>query len=157
MPKLRVFVICESVIYDDESKIASLISLFSTLQVGIAGEVPSNAAMPKNWAIFTAWDAEPEDGGKDFVQCTRILWPDGSNFVTRKEHKFSFESDKPHHQYRLRLNGFPMGQEGPYEVVVWLEMDGKTVVQPKSVTMHVIHKRVKENENQESESASPTT
>ncbi len=59
-----------------------MIALFSkivaTVPVG-SPEIPANAVIPKEWAIFSSWDSEPSDA-KEYVLCTQILYPDKSQF-----------------------------------------------------------------------------
>lgn len=146
MPKLRAFIACEKVIYD-EKKVPSLISLFSSVEVRIMGGMPADAVIPKDWAIFTMWDAEPGDAGVAFVQCTQILWPDGKPFLDRNEHALKFEPGKPNYLHRLQMGAFPVGKHGDCTIRVWLESNGTVVAEPALLKVNVKHTKVPETEN----------
>src|SRR5271157_362574 len=82
MPKLSIFALCEKVIMDKEDR-ASLISLFNTISAQILPTnqaIPSNAVAPKEWYVYTSWETEPEDIGKEYRQVVQLLYPNGEPF-----------------------------------------------------------------------------
>ncbi len=130
MVKLRIFVACERVLIDQQQNgIASLIALFDKLTMTLvkgAAEIPANAVAPKEWAIFSKWDTEPEDAGKEFTICTQILYPDQSQFGELGKTPLKIEANKKG-QAIVKILGFPLGQEGFYTVRTWLEENGSRI------------------------------
>jgi hypothetical protein len=138
MPELHMFVACEKVIVDD-SGVVSLICLFNGLSVAAlsgGGEFPSNAVAPKEWAVFSSWDWDPADEGKDYVQVIQILYPDGKSFIDRQETKFRMNPGTKH-QIKAPILGFPVGQTGMYMVRMWLEDAGRVIVTPRPIRIEV--------------------
>ena len=138
MPQLYTFVACKKIIIDD-SGIASLIFLFTQFTVSIPigmENVPSNAAVPKEWAICSSWDWEPADEGKEYNQIIQILYPDGKSFVDRQETKFVMQPDIKQ-QIKAPMMGFPIGQQGTYLVRMWLEHAGRVIVEPRPIRLEL--------------------
>jgi len=138
MLKPYVFAVCEKVVIDSNG-VASLISLFNQIEAQIpsgAQPIPANAVVPMSWFIFTSWEHEPEDAGKEFTEIVQILYPDNSLF---QEHPYKFkpESGKTHYQVNLGVPGFPIGQEGAYQVKMRLEQDGNKLFESASIKIIV--------------------
>jgi len=144
VPHLHIFSTCEKVIIDQAGS-PSLIALFNIVvasgEKGVA--IPSNAVVPKEWCIFTAWDSESTDVGKEYSQFVEILWPDKSVFTEKREFKFVFQATK-RQQVRIQLQAFPVGQQGKYTIRMWLEHKGSVVVEPRSIQLEVQHAQVPE-------------
>jgi len=145
MVKPYACVACEKVILEqaiegvpDTGGTASLISLFSKI-IAVATpaestkdsslEIPVNFVFPKEWAIFSAWDAEAEDAGRDFYICTQIIYPDKTPFQPPAKQRLNIEPNK-RAQHVFKLAGFPIGQAGFYTVMTWIEENGESVVGP---------------------------
>jgi hypothetical protein len=130
MLKPYVCVVCEKVIFSKED-VASLIGLFSKmiLKVAKGTEIPNNALMPREWAVFSAWDPEPGDEKRLFVLCTRFVFPDLSQFGDVTKTPMVIESGK-RFQVNTAFNGFPIGQAGPCRVVTWIEENEHVAVSP---------------------------
>jgi hypothetical protein len=130
MPKLYVNVACEKVILDQQQAgVASLISLFSKINVNVpfdAPAVPPNAVAPKEWSIFSSWDAEEDDHGKEYFICVQLYYPDATPFGEAARNSVKFEL-KNKAQGIVRIAGFPIGQIGSYTVKTWLEYEGKAI------------------------------
>jgi len=106
-----LFAPCQLVIQDAELG-HSLIAVFHEIKMQFppGTEIPSNAVIPRDWAIFTKWEMSSDEEGKDYVSNTDIFWPDGSMFAT-----FSLHAKPPvatGMAFIVRLQGFPMGQAG---------------------------------------------
>jgi hypothetical protein len=138
MLKPYVCVACEKVIIEqsvpgipDSAGVASLIALFSRIIVtpGPGEPIPSNAVAPKEWAIFSAWDCDPEDAGRSFEVCTEVLYPDKSVFGSVARQRLNIEASK-RAQHVVKIMGFPIGQSGFYTVRTWIEENGAVVIQP---------------------------
>ena len=139
MPKLYAFVTCEKVITDSEG-FSSLIALFNELTVFISEGSPSppaNAVAAREWAIFTSWEGEPADDGKEFRQIFQLLYPDGTPFGQEMAFLFTVHADKRYNQVIAKSMGFPIGQPGKYLIQMRLEQDGSTVFGPEAIRMDV--------------------
>ena len=137
MPELYAFVACDKVIIDDMGT-ASLISLFGNIIVTLPqnAEVPSNALVPKEWALFASWDCGPDDDGKEFSQVVQVLHPDGRFFIERMEAKFVMQRDKKS-QIKMPFVGFPVGQQGKVMIRMWLEQAGQEIFAARPIHLEV--------------------
>src|SRR5260370_18032899 len=130
MLKPYVHVVCEKVIIDKQQDgVASLIALFSKIIATVptgSPEIPANAVIPKEWAIFSAWDSESSDA-KEYALCTQILYPDKSQFGELNKIPVKVEANK-RAQVVANVQGFPIRQAAQYTVRTWLEDSGNAVV-----------------------------
>jgi hypothetical protein len=142
MPKLYVFVTCEKVIVGQDGK-ASLIDLFNELTTFISEDrltsVPANAVTPKEWAVFTSWEREPQDDGKKYIQEIQVLNPDGTPFGETLSVPFTMPLEKTHHQIVSTFQGFPIGVQGMHSVRMLVKKDGDTVFGPSLIRISVKH------------------
>jgi len=138
MPRLYAFVVCEKVILD-EGGTASLIALFDTITSAIPQGVtiPPNAVVPKEWAIFVSWVWTDQDANKEYTQFIEMLYPDGTPFQNKSAVTFVIQPNK-RHQIRAQSNAFPIGQEGPLTIRLWLEHGGAQVVPPQIIHINVV-------------------
>lgn len=144
MPKLYIFALCEKVVIDKEEK-ASLIALFNDVVAQILPtnkDIPPNAVAFKEWWTFTSWEIEPEDIGKEYRQVIQLLYPNGKPFGEPIGMNFSPQSGKAHQQVVLNGMGFPIGQEGPYTLKMWLEHGGSTIFESTPIVVTVKHERL---------------
>ena len=143
MLKPYVCIACEKVIIDQPiegsppgtSGTASLIGLFSKIIAATFPgtsefpQIPPNAVVPKEWAIFSAWDIEPGDEKIKYIVCTQILYPDNSPFGEINRTVLKIEANK-RSQNVIRIPGFPIGQTGFYSVNTWIEENEQKVFGP---------------------------
>jgi hypothetical protein len=134
--KLLVFTPCNSALQDPILG-SSLIAIFHgiTFKVPPGTELPSNAVIPKDWAIFSKWGLEPEEYGKEYTSKIEIYWPDGTEFV-----KASLVSQQPTRDgmaFISRMTGFPVGQDGEIRVVQLLESGGEIIYGPTELIIKV--------------------
>jgi hypothetical protein len=139
MFKPYICVACERVILEkpsdfdspDSEGVASLIGLFSKMIAIKADDqvIPANAVIPKEWAIFSAWDIESGDAGKKCNICTQIRYPDGSPFGETSKIPLKLEMHK-RSQNVVKIVGFPVGQIGLYSVQTWIEENDVRVSEP---------------------------
>ena len=138
MLKLYACVACEKVIIDQDG-VASLIGLFNrlvlTLQKG-QEEIPKNAVAPKEWAVFSSWDAEPGDELKEYLFCMQMFYPDKSQFGEIYKNKMNVELNK-RSQVKMIIPGFPVGQPGFYTIRTWIEESNKMIAGPIEFRMEV--------------------
>lgn len=134
--KLLVFVPCQMVLQDPTMG-HSLISVFHEIKIQIPkeNEVPTNAIMPKEWAIFLKWDLTPEEQGKQYSAVIEILWPDGTPFA--KQPLPAAQLAARDLVFVFKLVGFPMGQNGFLKITASLESDGQPVFAPTSTFVNV--------------------
>lgn len=141
MPNLLIFAPCEKIVMDKEGN-ASLIVLFENLTVDSKeqAEIPRNAVSPKEWAVFTRWQMNEDEKERPFVQCILVRWPDGSEF-NKGAVQFPSLPVSTIKQVTLSIMGFPVGQEGPIKIILWLELDSKRVTDEYACTLNVLHKK----------------
>lgn len=139
MLKSVIYVVCEKVIIAQDTT-PSLINLFNKITItpirGPVPEIPSNAVAPREWAVFSMWENEPGDELKEYILCTRILYPDKSPFGDVSKSKINVEPKKRSQMY-IQIQGFPIGQFGFYTVRTWVEEKGQTVVAPMDFTIEL--------------------
>ncbi len=130
MLKPYICAACEKVIVDQDG-LASLIGLFNKIIFSPppGEEVPANAVVSKEWTVFSSWDTEPGDERKEYVLCTQMLYPNGSQFADLNKTKINVELNK-RSQMKIVWLGFPVGQLGAYTVRTWVEESGTMVVGP---------------------------
>jgi hypothetical protein len=131
MLKPYVCVACEKVILATPDNVPSLIGLFSKIvaSIPVGSDVPANAVVPKEWAIYSAWDPEPGDEDREYNLCVQILYPDETQFGDIWKNKIKVETGK-RSQVTAQILGFPIGQQGFYTIRVWLEQNGPKVSEP---------------------------
>lgn len=142
MPKLHIFTLCEKVLIEANG-VASLIGLFTIMEAHVpheAGEIAKNAVIPKDWAVFSIWEWEDDDEGREYTQFFEVLFPDGEVFFRPPETKFKMERGK-RHQITGNVQGVPVGQQGKYIIQTHLEHEGRIVVGPVSTYFDVRHIR----------------
>jgi hypothetical protein len=139
MPKLYLFAICEKVITDTNG-VVSLIGLFNKVTVTRSPdspEVPANAVAPKEYSIFTSWDLEAADRGKDYNQFYEFFYPDGAQFGGRAISVIKMGDGKRANSTANSI-ALPIGQVGVYTARTWLEDDAKkTIFEPISLQFEV--------------------
>jgi hypothetical protein len=131
MLKPILSVACEKVIVDQQQNgVPSLIALFDKMIVAVPkdAEIPSNALGPREWCIFSKWDPEASDVGKDVAVCTQIFYPDGTPLALPVKVMIKVEPNKKT-QAIVRVQAFPLGQKGFYTVRSWIEENAKAVGQ----------------------------
>lgn len=142
MLKPYVCVVCEKVIFGQDS-VPSLINLFTKITATIpvdAPEIPKNAVAPKEWCVFSSWDAEPGDELREYFICTHVLYPDQTPFGEISKNKLNIELGK-RAQFNVQMLGFPMGQAGVYTVKTWIEENQRTVVGPLELKIELVISR----------------
>ena len=106
MPKLLIFAPCEKVIIDQENNP----SLISVLQ-GLTSTLPKDAKVPQDalavirWTIFTLWNREEADEGKEFTQDCVLLSPDGKPTINVS---MPFRFTGSTQRNIMQLYGFPI-------------------------------------------------
>lgn len=120
-------VACEKVIIDREL-IATLVSLFSKfiIEVPFDAEIPKNAIIPREWSVYSAWDADTGDENQANFLCTQVFYPDASPFGETAKNKMGVDVGK-RSQINTQFQGFPIGQPGSYVVRTWVEQNEKNV------------------------------
>lgn len=139
MPKLKLFAACEKVIIDNENN-PILIILMQNVSISLLGksseDIPKNAVTPQSWTLFSIWETSKEEEGREFSQMVEIKWPDKTQF---KKGELKFKAEKSTQQNRVNFMGFPAGQTGPVEMLLWLELDGNRISEIYSWVVLVSH------------------
>jgi hypothetical protein len=135
--KLLLAALCDRVLNDPDYG-HSLIAVFHAIRIQIVQDapgLPSNAVLPKEWAIFAKYGLESNEEGKDYSITGEIFWPDGSLFGTLTV--AAAQPSKDGMAFILKVNGFPMGQNGTIRVLLTLSSSGKTVFGPTELIAKV--------------------
>lgn len=137
MLKPYLCVACEKVIIANDT-VPSLIAIFSKVIVVVpaGAEIPKNAVSPYRWVVFSIWDAEAGDEQKQYVLCTQIRYPDGTQFADVVRNNMPVERDK-RCQMLVQFVGFPVGQVGQYTVLTWIEESERKVFDPIDLKLSV--------------------
>jgi hypothetical protein len=134
--KIQILTPCEKIIQDPKTG-PSLIATFQEIGISVptSTELPTNAVVPKEWAIYAMWALEPEDQGKTFSLKFAIYWPNGDLFVEQGIDTFAALPDWV--TLMAGLPAFPMGQAGKIKVAVWVECEGKVVAEPTETFIRI--------------------
>jgi len=129
---------CQLAIRDDASG-HSLIAIFHELKLQFppGTEIPSNAVIARDWALFSKWEMDEEEEGRDYISTTEIFWPDGTLF-SRSELKASTPVANGM-AFIVRVNGFPMGQTGTIRISSILSENGNLIAGPIETAIRLHH------------------
>lgn len=120
-----------NMVLDDATSGHSLIGVFHEIKIQIstdAPEVPSNAMIPKDWALFLKFGLDPEEEGKDYSLAIELYWPDGTSFGSH-----IVKAAQPTRNgltFIVKLQAFPMGQSGNIRAVSTLRSADEIVCGP---------------------------
>lgn len=107
-----------------------------TPPAGASPSLPTNAVTPKEWWIFSIWEPQTDEVGKDFEQPIEVYWPSGEKFV---ELKVKFKPDERVQYNSTQMLGFPVGQPGKVKILTWVELQGKRITEPFAYYITIKH------------------
>lgn len=115
----------------------SLIGVFHGMKIQISqdAEVPDNAMLPKEWAIFSKFGLDPDEEGKSYSLVTNIFWPDGKLLVNHLLP--AAEPTKDGMNFITRMQAIPVGQEGIVKVSQTVISEGEIVCGPIELEIKV--------------------
>jgi hypothetical protein len=115
----------------------SLIGVFHEILIQIShdAEPPSNAMIPKEWAIFSKFSLDLEEEGKEYSLVTDIFWPDGSLLLSQTLN--AIQPTKNGMAFITRLQAFPMGQQGKVRIKETLTSEGRAIWGPMELEVVV--------------------
>lgn len=86
-----------------------------------ADPLPEKAISPNLWSLFSLWDMNVEELGREFTQIIKFYAPDKSLFVL-SETPFQNSLDGDYqHKVNLQMTSLPIWSEGFAEAVIWLK------------------------------------
>lgn len=122
MPKLTALLLCEKVIIDLKSHTPSVISIFQNMNVPLPdAPLPDKAVSPIRWAIFSIWQHDESERGREYVQHTQIIDPTGTLFAETTATFKITEPDDIQSRNIVEIFGLPVSNEGTATVRVWIE------------------------------------
>src|ERR1044072_8393488 len=128
MLKLLIFIPCEKVLVTENGQ-TSAVGIIETIRVQInpTDPVPADALIPFRWGFLTLWNRdEAVDEPTRFESQIRILRPDGTDSGFRAESEFEVTMNfKNFRQHNDDIPVFPAGQEGRYELKLFLRQAGQ--------------------------------
>jgi hypothetical protein len=136
-------VACEKVIVD-KGGAHTLIEIMSGADIAAtppannpAAELPSNALAPKQWWIFSMWEPNDDDVGKDFEQVYTVYWPNGDKLVDGARASFKM-TDRVQYM-SFYVFGLPVGQQGKVKISTWVEKAGNRITDPFDYFITIRH------------------
>ncbi len=129
---------CQLVLRDAEYG-HSLVAVFHELRLQFPPEtvIPPNAVIPREWSVFSKWELEEDEEGKDYTSATEIFWPDGTPFL-----KTELKASPPVSNgmaFIFRFGVFPMGQIGTIRISNTLSEGGRLVSGPIETAIRLRH------------------
>src|SRR5947208_702300 len=135
MPDLLVFAACRRVIIDEQDHAASLIGLLDAIKVTVPSgqEIPGDAIIPFEWAVYSWWRTRSDDAGKLFEQRVVLAAPDDTERLNMVQ-----DIDVTAEKYRVSLavSGFHVSMPGLYSLKLsvrqkdqdWVEVSQYSIV-----------------------------
>jgi hypothetical protein len=113
----------------------SLIGMFHHLKVRVSetAEVPPNALLPMEWAIFTKWLLEPTESERKIKQVVEMFWPNGD--PASKNEITVAEIIDNQTAFIFRNIGFPMGQNGAIKIIISIFVDDELAHEPTELNV----------------------
>lgn len=147
MLRLLTFVVCDNVVIDKQES-PSIVRVWQKVMLekfaDSHGEAlpTADAIAPQFWNVLTIWDHDVEDVGKEYVQRSQIIMPDGSiNSLIKADLPFGVKDDFVINH--LKILGFPVGQLGTIKVKIWIEsLDGNVIYDPVFYPIKVQNKDI---------------
>jgi hypothetical protein len=141
VPGLIILAACERVIFDRVG-VASLINIFHRIEMPAPpAELPTDAVAPVVWNVFTQWHHGPDTVGREYVQRTEVLKPDGTPHIT-VETPFTVTEENAYTRHQIQINGLPIARAGFFKIRVWLDNV------PNSTGEYELELRYKEAKNE---------
>jgi hypothetical protein len=133
---------CEKVVID-KAGAHSLIEIMSGADIAItpppgllATQLPPNAMSPKQWWIFSVWEPNTDEVGKEFEQVYAVYWPNGDKLI---DGRLTFKADDKVQYTSYTILGFPVGQEGKLKISTWIEKGGSRITDPFDYFITIRH------------------
>jgi hypothetical protein len=132
---------CEKVIIDQRGT-PSIITVMQNAHIGpIAGveglqEIPPNAVLPLQWAIFSVLEPSADEVGSTFEQVYQVYWPNEEKFT---EGRATFKPDDNWQYNSCQLLGFPAGQVGNVRIITWVDHEGHRITDIVEFNVRVKH------------------
>jgi len=135
MPKLLIFVPCERVIVSGSEGGDNTASLIAILEgVEVLKKVPLDAAVPKPWVIFSLWTRSNGDEDKNYEQICDMVAPSGKVAITST---LQFRFALRNHRINVHVNGLPIGEDGTYLLILYLQEVGKPETKTEYATFPI--------------------
>lgn len=122
MPRLLVFVPAEKVLIDSEDNTIGLVGILGGLNVPAPEPLPEDAGAPVRWNVLALWKRQPEDEGRQYEQRVQLVSPSGRVLVEGLQ---TFQMVTSSQRNRLRIDGFPVAEEGEHTLALSLRDAGE--------------------------------
>lgn len=123
MPQLKIVAACEKVIFDKDGPV-SIISMFQQMRYPLpAAPLPEHAIAPNMWSVFTLWENDPKEVGKEFVQVVKVFAPDGALFSESEGTFRNVDAKSLQTHIKVQVSALPIWKEGTVKVCVFLKGD----------------------------------
>ena len=131
-----------NLVLEDKISGHSLIGVFHEIRIQIpadAPDIPVNAMIPREWALFAKFGLEAEEEGLPYSLTVDFRWPDGTPFASH-----TVQAEQPTKNgmaFITRLQAFPMGQNGIIKSTATLNSGDNIVCGPIETEIKVIVER----------------
>ncbi len=114
MPKILIFAPCQKVIVSALDNTVSLISVIETFTIAIpeGAEVPEKATIPMDWSVFSLWELEEGEEGKNFEQRVDFVLPNGRKALDNATTTLDFQPHSNRFRNVYMVKGFPIPPQG---------------------------------------------
>jgi hypothetical protein len=131
---------CQIVIQDKEAGGHSLIGIFHHFKIRVpeTADIPANALLPREWAIFSKWSFEPSETEKKIKLVAEAFWPNDEPLF--RAELVAAEISDNQSAFIIRNGGFPMGQNGLIKIILSIFVDDELAHDPVvlSVRMELV-------------------
>jgi|SRR6185369_9944508 len=145
MPIALVFVACEKIVIAKDDNNPTLIALLSQFGGEVQLEQAPTASpfpVPMRWQIFTMWEKEPADEGKEFEQTVRFLSPSGRNYFVKQgeaDTPLAFTLKGQTHRVNATISVLPIGENGKWRLDLFLREKGQPDWPSEPVRSYPLH------------------
>jgi len=127
MLNLLAFAPCEKALVADDHT-STLITILEVMSLSISTEqlatTPTGLFVPFRWHVFTLWHRTSPDDSGDYVQCVRLIFPNGEVGLNI-EMPFSIHDGDRNFRGIARLDGFPVSSPGECRLTLALRRAGE--------------------------------
>jgi len=127
MPRLSLFVVCEKLLFDQDSRTASLIGVMEKLRVEIPADFEGSmesAIIPMQAIVFVLWKRDATDSAEEYQHVVRVYDPMGEVANSSGIIDFVIPKDSDGVKHGVKMETFPVGHEGFYSIRIAVREKG---------------------------------
>lgn len=139
MPRLLLFAPCQKVLFSQEEKTISLISLvygINAVNPNPDSVIPSGSVVPLPWNALAIWYRQPGEEGLRFKQKISLVSLDGEELVSTEQ---EFTMEKETHQVYSYIASFPIWKTGRSDLKLFLAAPNQEYEERASFPISIHH------------------